>query len=394
MARKRQKIVKRVRPLVMVMLSNRAAMQAILDVTRDWGWDFQLIEMTFGAVPDKPYPAGGIVDCLPEAEQVRKLLAHGAPVVRLGTLPHPQDRRIPVVLPDQGTAGLLAAEHFAERGFKNVAYIGYDPQDPEATTHKMYMEFQKRAGECGMTCHLNRTRYTVRIAPGQSPEAQYRQRAEQFGKWLAALPKPVGIFTFNDILAAQICDFCRRDGLAVPDRVAVLGYGNDAIFCEMSPVRLSSVDPAYDEQARQGALLLRRLMNGEAAPAAPTMIPARGVVARLSTDVLAVPDPTVADAMRFMFDHLEQNMSVDDIAGHVGISRRRLERAFRTHLHRGVNAELRRRRLERVCELLKTTDLKVSEIGPLVGYNSRDFLHTSFCKAYGLSPAKYRRRRV
>ncbi|MBT3296050.1 MAG: hypothetical protein HN919_05185 [Verrucomicrobia bacterium] len=58
------------------------------------------------------------------------------------------------------------------------------------------------------------------------------------------------------------------------------------------------------------------------------MIPPRGVVARRSTDVLAVADPAVARAMRFMWDHLDQNLSVEDVAMQASVSRRKLERIF------------------------------------------------------------------
>jgi len=58
-----------------------------------------------------------------------------------------------------------------------------------------------------------------------------------------------------------------------------------------------------------------------------------------------------------------------------------------------VNAELRRKRLERLRELLETTKLTVAKIGSMVGYQSRDYLHRSFLKAYGCSPGQYRKQR-
>ena len=120
------------------------------------------------------------------------------------------------------------------------------------------------------------------------------------------------------------------------------------------------------------------------------MIPPRGVVARRSTDVLAVEDPTVARAMRFMWDHLDQNVSVEDVALQAGVARRQLERAFRQHIKRGVNAELRRKRLERCCELLRSTEITISDIAPMIGFRSNDYLHASFKQAFGVTPRQYR----
>jgi LacI family transcriptional regulator len=133
------------------------------------------------------------------------------------------------------------------------------------------------------------------------------------------------------------------------------------------------------------------MMDGKAAPKSPTMVRPGGVVTRRSTDVLAVPDTGVARAMRFMWDHLDQNLSVDDIAAEAGMQRRKLERAFRRHLGRGVNAELRRKRLERCCELLRTTRISVTDLAPTVGFRSKDYLHAAFQRTFGTTPQKFRR---
>ena len=158
----------------------------------------------------------------------------------------------------------------------------------------------------------------------------------------------------------------------------------------MAPVALSSIDVARDEWGRQAAQLLQRLMHGAPAPPAPIMIPPRGIVVRHSTDVLAVDDPAVAQAMRFMWDHLERNLSVNHVAKAVDVPRRQLERAFRRHLKRGINAELRRKRLERCCELLRSTDITITDIAPMIGFRSGDYLHASFKQAFGVTPRQYR----
>ena len=54
----------------------------------------------------------------------------------------------------------------------------------------------------------------------------------------------------------------------------------------------------------------RRLMDGEPAPTEPILIPPAGVVTRQSTDVLALPDPDTARALRYMWEHLAEPPSV------------------------------------------------------------------------------------
>ena len=53
-----------------------------------------------------------------------------------------------------------------------------------------------------------------------------------------------------------------------------------------------------------------------------------GVDARLSTDTLAVTDPYVATAIRFIRESVRSPIQVADVAREAGISRRALERRF------------------------------------------------------------------
>jgi len=389
MAAEKSSIVRRERPLV--VLSTRepktfpsVAGHAIAEQAREFGWDLLDLRFTRGSLPEDRMPSGALIEWLPTDPLARDLRKMGCPSVRLGKLPHPNDDLLPAVIPDGVATGRFAAEHFAERRFKNVAYVG---RKPWSLSRTMYEAFRDRAAELGGTCHL--LRIGNETVTGRQ---KYEARALEVGQWLKGLPKPVGLLAFSDSQAATLCTMCRRSGLTVPEDVAVLGLGNDLLDCEMSPVALSSIDVARDEWGRQGARLLQGLMNGKPAPERPVMIRPNGVISRRSTDVLAVADPAVGKAMRFMWDHLEQNLSVDDVASEIGMPRRQLERAFRKHLKRGINAELRRKRLEYCCELLRSTTISITDIAPMVGFRSGDYLHASFRQAFGMTPRQYRLR--
>lgn len=392
MATCKSRIVRRVRPLVVLSTLggrslNVGAAHAIADQARELGWDLLDLRFTKGALPRDRAPRGALVECLPTDLLAARLRKIGCPAVRMGRLPHPGDNRLPAVLPDLRASGRLAAEHFAGRGFRHVGYVG---RKPLCDSRGLYEGLRARIGELKGRCHL----LQLRDVAEESGPVRYARRAREVGRWLAAIPKPVGLLTFSDAEAASLCTMCQEAGFAVPEEVAVLGHGNSVLDCEMAPVALSSVDPALDECGRQAVRLLYRMMNGGSGPRKPITVLPRGVVARRSTDVLAVADPTVARAMRFMWDHLDQNLSVDDVAQEVATPRRKVERAFRRHLARGINAELRRKRLERCCELLRSTSLTVTDIAPMVGFRSGDYLHASFRQAYGMTPRQYRVRKV
>ncbi len=114
------------------------------------------------------------------------------------------------------------------------------------------------------------------------------------------------------------------------------------------------------------------------------------MVCRQSTDVLAVSDPIVAKALRFIWNNLELQLSIEEIALEVGVSRSILDHAFKRSLGRTPNAERQRKRLENCAELLRSTDLNISEIGEQVGLVSIPYLHTTFKAEFGMTPREFR----
>ncbi len=375
------------RPVVVLSRLPDTLLAEVARLTRDWNWDLRTTAHTNLEWPtDKPV-AGALVTDPPTDPNVQRMLAEKRPVVRCGRLPYPDDKLLPTVLSDHAAQGRLAADHFAQRGFKHVTFVGYNPTDPAADAHELYLAFRERAEQHGMECHLKSL-----WADYQGAEVnRERQCIGILADWLPTLPRPVGLFTYADFMAERALRACGKAGLDVPEEVAVLGRGNSWL-CEFCQMGLSSVDVAEAEGLKTALLLLHRLMNGGAAPTQPIMIAPRGIVVRQSTDVLAVADPRVARAMRFMWEHLDQDLSVDAIAHEVGVVRSTLERAFARALGRSVVAEMQRRRLAELCRLLHATNETVVDLAPQVGFRTMAHLFRCFRAAHGMSPRQYRLR--
>jgi LacI family transcriptional regulator len=318
---------------------------------------------------------------------LKELIDKGVPVVRRLTFKDDDTANLPIVLPDMPLCGQMAAEHFAERALKHVAYVG---REPWSDFREVYEHFRDRAAELGCEMHL----LQLKTEADSNSSQRDILRDTELTAWLKSLPKPAGILAFNDHFGAHICSLCLQAGVAVPHEISILGIHNNRNECELSVVPLSSIDTALTRRAREVVLLLASLIRGEAPPKEPVIVPPARVVVRNSTDVLAVADPLVAKAMRFILDHLSANLSVTSIAAEMGVNRRKLERAFATHLNRSVSCELRRKRLERCCELLQTTDLSVADIAPMIGFASAEYLYTSFRKAFRTTPQTYRMRKL
>jgi LacI family transcriptional regulator len=115
------------------------------------------------------------------------------------------------------------------------------------------------------------------------------------------------------------------------------------------------------------------------------------VVTRRSTDMIAIDDPEVAEAVGFIHDHATEFIQVDDVVQHVMISRRNLETRFRKLVGRTPHGELQRIRLQRAVRFLAETDLSIPKIAEAVGYTTPSYFIQVFRKEHGTTPARYRR---
>ena len=382
---KRTRIVQRERPLVLLSGMHSDEIRPMLDLALEWDWELRGTWTPDNAWQERVTFAGAIIKDLAGSPNAERLRRNGCPAVRFGARPNPGDKLLPSVLQDLSAGGRMAAEHFAVRNFRQVAYVGFNPADPDANTHAAYIAFRDHAAELGMGCQLFSLHDSDRKGEADRQYARHRDLMA----WLKGLPKPVGVFCFNDIMAEQALMICAQAGLSVPEDVALLGYGN-SVQCEVAPIRLSSVDPGLEERVRVAMRLLRSLMGGKSRPREPVMVPPAGIIERRSTNVLAVGDPVVARALRFMWDNFERDLSVPDVAGEVGVNRRMLERSFRVELGRTVREELRRRRLDTACGLLRSSNDSIADIAAKVGYRSSQYLHRAFLAKYGKTPRAYR----
>jgi LacI family transcriptional regulator len=116
------------------------------------------------------------------------------------------------------------------------------------------------------------------------------------------------------------------------------------------------------------------------------------VAARRSTDVLAVDDPLVADAVAWIRDHAERHLSVTMVARAVGGGRQRLERRFRRVLDRTVQDEIRRAHVDAAKSLLVSTPASLAEVAKRSGFTNASLLNLAFRRETGMPPGAYRRR--
>ena len=295
----------------------------------------------------------------------------------------------PCLRVDNAQVARLAVDHLRERGFRHLAYCGFPGVNYSDERSRL---FQQRLRELGHVCHVcpsPRARMSGSIAASEQQGLLYEA---ELTDWLRELPKPVGILACNDVRGQQILNTCREIAVPVPDQVAVLGVDNDEVLCNLADPPLSSIDLSCARIGFEAAALLARLLSGQDAPSRTILVEPGGIVTRRSTDVLAIEDVEVAEAVRLIRAHACAGLTVADLLASCSLSASSLERRFLHLLGRTPKAEIVRVRLQRVVELLAEANLSLAAIAARTGFKYAEYLSAVFQKKFGMSPGQYRRR--
>lgn len=286
----------------------------------------------------------------------------------------------PLVYADEERIAQLAVTHFLERRFQHFAFCSVE--EPRWVEWRREA-FLRELARLGLSAYTN--------APDPSRGASWERQHRHLAAWVAGLPKPVAVLAANDVCGTRLVAACRTAGMLIPEQVAVLGVDNDEVLCRLTSPPLSSIDPDSPGIGYRAALLLDEMMDGAAGPTEPIWIPPRGVVTRQSTDVVAVDDPEVADALGFIREHACDGIDVDDLLHRMSISRATLERKFAASLQTTPRQAILRVRIERIRFLLTQTEYPLERIASLAGYKTQSHLSVAFRRETGLTPGDYRR---
>jgi LacI family transcriptional regulator len=220
----------------------------------------------------------------------------------------------------------------------------------------------------------------------------WREQQRQLVKWLASLPTPIGLFAVTDYRARQVLDACRQIGLRVPQQVAVLGVDNEEVICVHVQPQLTSVARNNQEEGYHAAAMLDQLIHGKKIDKDEDLIPPLGVVSRQSTETVAFKDARLCEAIEYLNKHIEDPIGVQELASHVGVSRRWMEYAFRDALGESPYQYIRSRRLKLAQHLLEEEPgTKIYQVARRTGFTSAKQLSMAFGQEFGQSPREYQR---
>lgn len=365
--------------LVMISPVSAPRINGIARYAREQGWHL-MIQDRMGSRP-LAWDGDGVIVALRSdnatVKAVKKFRARHIPVVDVTT--SRPEIALPRVMSDHTAIGRIAAEHFTERNFRNLAWFSTGWGHVQELRYKGFSE-------------------KVPAAKWIATQALPKPRQENYAaflKWISSelkkCPKPVGVLTYDEADGAKLLDAAERAGLSVPEEVAILTVGNDSIICENQSVPLSSIDQDLETGGYEAARRLDCLMRGESTSREAVLIQPKGIVSRRSTDIIASSDPLVKDTLSYIAANISKPFGAAQIADALGVSRNMLDKHFRADMNCSIGDEIARQRLALVKTLLRDTDSTLAAIADTAGFCTQSHLSNVFHASTGVTPSVWRK---
>ena len=179
------------------------------------------------------------------------------------------------------------------------------------------------------------------------------------------------------------------DASMVQDTLAAFGTTTGRAFPDVFDLRA----PDVVASARTLAWALRHQAPAIFAESAAVVL--IGQVGASAVSAAAAPSraldaSTVRLIIDYMHDHLDQDITLDDLAAVAHVSKYHLIRTFKARTGFPPHTYLQQLRLRRASSLLGQTSASVAQVARESGYRSASQFAAAFRRHYGQSPAHYR----
>ena len=318
----------------------------------------------------------GVVGAFLGDRWLERLLRFKVPIVNVGAIS--EIRSIPSVTADFYQAGVLAARHFADNGWKRTALV-----------HERALFASRQLNE-GFLSEATANQ----MPPVVLPDGVICSDAVSLEAWLAQLPENTGCFCTSDFLARQVAHALNKINRRVPDSIGIIGVGDSMLDSVLASVTLSSIVIPDKQIGLRAATILMNMLNTGTRTAESEKIPPLRIIVRESSAFFQYADPIVNKAIAYMVSNLFSPCGTEELAHNCGASKRSLEMRFQTIFGHAPATEWRRRRHREICRLLTDTRIPLQDIATLSGTTEPANFWNAFKKTEGTTPAKYRQARM
>lgn len=369
--------------LLALTLTHHGFYQGAIRYAVEHGWHLVADTVYTGSIP-RGWQGDGILSFAGYRDDLASYIKSATvPVVEISSVR--RDLGLPCVWEDNEEIGRSAAEHLLERNFKHFAWA---PFWEDAVNEERFQGFAGLIQSLGYRCERLPP---VNVQISRVPKMDWTRRRNWLIEKFRSFEYPVGIFCYNDYVAADIIGICLDSHIHIPEQVAVIGVDDDPIVAGHVPVPLSSVRHDLEGMAYRAAGLLDQLMSGRSPKAPASKVRPRGVVTRQSTDVLAIQNTTVLKGIEFIRQNfMRTDLSAERVVAASDRSRRSVEKAFRVELNRSILDEIIRARINQAKHLLETTDLPVADVAARSGFANLNHFFRVFRQRTKMTPRRFR----
>lgn len=327
-------------------------------------------------------------------ELVAAVRGAGVPTVELHDFV--PEMQVPRVMVDSVAAGRAAAQHFLDRNFRSLFFVGWTfrLQQP----HTLLQGLKQCAEAEGVT-----VQWIDLHAPGfwgqfgfkddkGLPWTQYQQGAEALAQWLARKGEPAAVFCEDVQFAHMLIHGATSHGVHIPEQIAIFTHVEQRHENELAGIPVSCTRHDYAKQGYVAAETLDRLMNGEAVPETQWIAPLP-VEERESTDTLATRHLPAALAMKYFRQHaLEYTFSLAGAAAELGVALQTLHRWFNTYTGMTPAEFIEDRRVKRAVLLLRDPHISVEKAALQSGFSGHRQLRHALRRRLNTTPQALRGR--
>ena len=268
---------------------------------------------------------------------------------------------IPNITADYIGTGRMAARFYLNRGFRHFGFFGFRNV---CWSDERCEGFRREVEAAGFGDSF----YTYNL---QDIDNLWFYERDKLADWLNAIPKPIAIMACDDNQGNNLIEACHAAGIRIPEEVSIMGVDNDELLCSLGSTTLSSIFVDIEEGGYRTAEMIEKRVANPDAPIEDVVLRPVKIVGRISTAAFATDDAQIQKAVQYIHRNYQKKISVKDVIAEVALSRRLLERRFKSVTGQTLYQYISDLKIKRFAELLLDTDDQVVGIALSLGENGR-----------------------
>ena len=162
----------------------------------------------------------------------------------------------------------------------------------------------------------------------------------------------------------------------------------------LSHPTLSSVFVDFEKAGYEAAAMLNKMIEGQETTGKNQNIicPVTHIVERQSSNILAIDNKEVVDAILFIQDNAKYPVQVTDVVNATGLSRRSLELEFKKYCNCPIHNTIKSYRVKLICKMLLETKMTLGQIAKEMRFSEVAHISRYFHSFMKIRPLDYRKK--